>query len=270
MTAIVASLLLFASALPTITTAQHLDVSGNGWCKVDIKYPQISGIAHVSLGSTINAGLRKRFLEYPESYDPYQAYFQTPVAHPSMVDCGRRIGALNTSFERRGLLTPGSHLSYSSEAQYSVAFESGSLVSIVGSGLEYFAFQPYPNTYWWTANVNLSNGHFLSFDDIFRTDALHRKRLDDLIYESLRRDRSGSSTDLANMFRTQIGERGDLQPALCAGGIRFFSIFHPHVVAAATTFVIGRDLLAAGVVKDPVTIALIMEARRGNDACGAL
>ena len=270
MVAIVASLLLFASAMSIITTARHLDVSPNGWCRVDIKYPQISGIVPASLESTINAGLRKRFLDYAEAYDPYQTYFETPVAHPSMDDCGRRIGALNSSFERRGLLVKGSHLSYSSDAHYSVAFESASLVSIVGSGIEYWAHQPYPNTYWWTANVDISTGRFLGFDDIFRTDSAHRKRLDDLIYESLQREWSGWSPDLANMFKTQIDERGDLQPALCPGGIRFFSIFHPHAVAAATTFVDGRDLLAAGVVKDPIAIALLKRARRTSDMCGAL
>lgn len=268
MAAIVAFFVLFASALPTITTAQHLDVSPNGWCRIDIKYPQISGITPASLETTINAGLRKRFLEYAESRHPYQAYFSTSIAHPSMDDCDRRIEALNASSERRGLQSKGSHLTYRYDARYSVAFEDASLVSILGSGLEYFAHQPYPNTYWWAANIDMRTGRFLSFDDIFRTDEVHRKRLDDLIYEGLRRDWDHSTPEIATTFKSDMDARSELQPLVCPGGVRFLGIFSQHRIAAVTTFVDAHDLIASGVMKDPLAIDVIRSKRGSEARCG--
>jgi len=268
MTAIVASFLVFASTLPAITTARHLDVSPKGWCRVDIKYPQISGIAPASLESTINAGLRKRFLDYPESRYRYQDLVQSSTSQTSITDCEEKLHASIADLERRGQ-TPKTYPAFANRATFQIAFKSVSFVSLVGDGVE-SAEQAYPNTYWWTANVDLSSGRFLSFDDIFRADALHRKRLNELIYESFRRDWGDSSPDLAAMFKNQVDERGDLQPALCPGGIRFFSILIPHAAAAATTFVDSRDLFVAGVVRDPVAIAVLKETRRANDTCGTL
>jgi hypothetical protein len=267
MTAIVASLLLFASALPVIAAVRHLDVSPKGWCRVDIKFPQVGGIAPASLESKINAGLRERFLDYPESRYRYQDLVLSSTSPTSMTDCEEKMHASIATLERLGQ-TPKTYPAFANRATFRIAFKGVSFVSLVGDGVE-SAQQAYPNTYWWSANVDLSSGRFLSFDDIFRADALHRKRLDDLIYESLRRDWSESSPGLATMFKTHTDERGDLQPALCPGGIRFFSIFYPHVVAAATTFVDGRDLLASGVIKDPAAVAVLKKARRSGDTCGA-
>lgn len=269
MTAIVASFLLFASALPVITTVRHLEVSQNGWCRVDIKYPQISGIAPVSLLSRINAGLRKRFLDFPEQRYGYQPLVQSSTPHPSMADCEERMRPSIDDLRLRGQ-TPKTYQAFNNRTRFRVGFESASFVSLLDDGVEVSARQAYPNTYWWTANVDIATGRFLSFDDIFLTDDVHRKRLDDLIYEKLRREWDNASPEIAATFKTQKGARGQLQPLLCPGAIQFSGIFSQHWVAAVSVFVDGRDLLAAGVVKDPVAIAVLKQARRANDACGAL
>ena len=269
MAAIVASLVLFASTLPVIMTARHLDVSPNGWCIVDVKYPQIRGIAPASLESTINAGLRRRFLDYPESRYPYQTFVESSASHPTMADCEERMRPSIDDLERLGQ-TPKTYQAFENRTRFGVGFESATFVSLVGDGVEVSARQAYPNTYWWTANVDIATGRFLSFDDIFRTDSVHRRRLDDLIYESLRREWGNSSSEIATIFKTQKGARGDLQPMICPGAIRFSGIFSQHWIAAVSVLVDGRDLLAAGVVKSPVAIAVLKESRRANDACGAL
>ncbi|HEY7993275.1 MAG TPA: hypothetical protein VID24_03660 [Candidatus Eremiobacteraceae bacterium] len=267
MTAIVASLLLFASVLPVITTVRHLDVSPKGWCRVDIKFPQIGGIAPASLESTIDTGLRERFLDYPESRYGYEDLVHSSTSPTSMTDCEEKMHGSIADLERRGQ-TPKTYQAFANRATFRIGFKSVSFVSLVGDGVEVSARQAYPNTYWWTANVDLESGRFLGFDDIFRTDGLHRKRLDELIYASLRREWGNSSPEIATTFKTGKEARGELQPLLCPGGIRFADIFSQHWIAAFSTFVDAHDLIASGVMKDPRAIDVIRSKGRADSECG--
>jgi hypothetical protein len=185
-----------------------------------------------------------------------------------MADCERRLEALTARLRREKFFDAKRHASYDNRASFRTAYVGPALVSVLGSGIEFRDPEAHPTDYWWTVNVDLGSGRFLGFDDIFRTDDVHRKRLDELIYASLRREWGKSSPEIATTFKTRTEARGELQPLLCPGGILFAGIFSQHWIAAVTTFVDAHDLVASGVIKDRLATDVISSTPGSKTGCG--
>jgi len=272
MALIVAITLFLASSLPVVTTEHYVDSSPHGWCSVDIRYPRVSGMSDSAVQSKINRELHESFVEGPEREYSYSAYdaFGTNVVNPSMIDCEKRMMTLTRNMRRTGrtgFRPTDWHASYNLSEWFRVGSTGPTIVSIAGDGVEGFDPSAHPTDYWWTVNIDVSDGKVLGFNDIFRTDEAHVKRLDDLIAADLQRDPDAAEDHLVWAFRNK-NFRGSLQPLVCHGQIRFFDLIDVHAMAAVTAFVSGHDLIAAGIVKDPLVLGVLKEPRRTSDTCG--
>jgi len=268
---IVASLFLLATALPVFSSAHYVESSPHGWCSIDINYPQLSGLADTSLQSLINRRLYHAFVELPERDYSYASYFDafgSTVDHPSMTDCEKRMVSLTVSMRKDKFGSAALHASYDVSEWYRIGSGGESLFSFVGDGVEAVYPSAHPTDYWWTVNIDMSDGKVLGFNDIFRTDVTHAKRLDDLIAASLHRYPDAAEDHLVSSFRNK-DLRGRPQPLVCPGGITFFNLIDVHAMAAVAAFVSRDDLIAAGVVKNPLVLEAIKEPRRaGSSNCG--
>ncbi|HET9342455.1 MAG TPA: hypothetical protein VFO25_06050 [Candidatus Eremiobacteraceae bacterium] len=177
------------------------------------------------------------------------------------------MAALDAQLKSNGYPTQFGHASVLVSTMFRVGFRGRSFISVVGDGFYAATPSAHPNDFRWTQNLDASTGKSLAFGDLFFTDAAHKRRLHDLIEQSLRAAPYAKQYGLVESY--DAGDfPGDLQPLVCAGRVRFFDIFDVHAVASVTTFVSGMDLIAGGVVKSRAVIAVLEQPRRASDTCG--
>jgi|SRR5215469_2848135 len=267
--ALIAAIALFlASSVQVVTTERFMDSSPHGWCSVDIRFPKVTGLKSVAIEHSVNRRLREPFFRFPEPYMRGVSFANSPDTHPSLSGCERDLAEETKSLPASHLYLENGHMSTTASTTFRVGHADNGFVSIVGDGFQYATPSAHPNDYWWTLNIDATTGRVMKFDDLFYSDATRIGRLRSLIEQSIRKIPYSSEYELVQSFDAFGNFPDQIHPLVCAGGVRFFSLFIGHAVAGVTTFVSGKQLIASGVVKDPLALAVLKEPHRPSDSCG--